>query len=643
MTEEGPLSGVGRGVRREPLGGSAAGQARSAIRGGEFERAGEVDPGKEELTRRAEATCPGTREELEELLARRTEQLEEANARLGAEIEERHRHERAWRTVSQCHEFGVRATDERALYQDICRILVETGGYRMAWVGLAQSDAAKTVLPAASAGHEEGYLTQGRFSWSEGDEHGREPVGSAIRTGQRVVIRDLGAAAEGSPWRAEAARRGYASMIALPLSAEERTFGALAIYGSDAAGLDDAEIVLLSDLAVDLAFGVRALGIQAERARVTAQLAQADCLVSMGTLAAGVRHEINNPLAYASSGVKAIAELLSAGPSDAEWVAEAQGILKEVGQGLERIRQTVQDLKLFSRGGQDVRRPIQIQEVLESTLHMAQDHIHRRARLVREYRPAPLVVASEARLGQVFLNLIVNASQAIPDGAADVNEIRITTCTDERGWAVVEVRDSGAGISPEDLARIFEPFFTTKSPGEGTGLGLAICRNIVEDLGGTIAVESVRGQGSTFRVLLPPMPEGDPAEDPTPAPRTRSKRKGRILVVDDDPLMARSLKRTLEKEHEVVAETSSRAALGRLESGERFDVILCDVAMPQVSGPEFHAELSRALPEQARRVVFVTGGASTPGTAAYLESVGNRTVEKPFEAEALRRLVNELL
>jgi signal transduction histidine kinase len=388
----------------------------------------------------------------------------------------------------------------------------------------------------------------------------------------------------------------------------------------------------------------------AERRQMAAQLMQADRLVSMGTLAAGVGHEINNPLSYVLTGVEALSELVARGAVEPARASEARALLREVRQGLDRIRQAVRDLKLFSRGGDDALHPLEVAGVLEATLHMAFNDIRHRAQLVRSYQPAPLVLASEARLGQIFLNLVVNASQAIPDGAAEENQIQVSTRTDARGWAVVEIHDTGAGIAPEDLARIFDPFFTTKPLGEGTGLGLAICKNLVEAMGGEIAVESERGKGSAFRVSLPPAPAQAAAAPPpatapaasTAAPAaSAAARRGRVLVVDDDPLVARSIRRVLERDHDVVMETSSRDALGRLQAGERFELLLCDVMMPQLSGPEFHAALVRLAPEQARRVVFVTGGAFTSGSASYLEEVGARTVEKPFEADTLRALARE--
>jgi signal transduction histidine kinase len=383
----------------------------------------------------------------------------------------------------------------------------------------------------------------------------------------------------------------------------------------------------------------------AYRRRMTAQLVQADRLVAMGTLAGGVGHEINNPLSYVTSGVDALAELVAAGGLPPERAREAEALLREVRQGLDRIRQAVSDLKLFA-APDDASRPVDLQALLESTLHVAGNDIRHRARLVRAYDPAPPVSGSTARLGQVFLNLVLHAAHSMPDGAADRNALRVSTGTDARGHAVVEIADTGPGIAPEDLARIFEPFFTTRPAGAGSGLGLAICHSIVHAMGGEIAARSAVGQGTLFRVCLPPAVAVAVAAPAPPAPARAGPAGGlraRVLVLDDDGLVARSIQRMLRTHHEVAVETSARAALDRVQAGERFDLVLCDVMMPQMSGPEFHRALLQAAPGQAARVVFITGGAFTPATIDYVGTAGVRVLEKPFEASALRAFVEELV
>ena len=225
----------------------------------------------------------------------------------------------------------------------------------------------------------------------------------------------------------------------------------------------------------------------------------ADRMASVGTLAAGVAHEINNPLAFILANVEfALAELRGRGGRATE-VLRALGEARDGGL---RVREIVRDLKAFSRAGRGGQRAVDLRRVLQSALGLAQNEIRHRARLEVDVGDIPPVMGSEHRLGQVFLNLLINAAQAIPEGRAAENVVRAITATAPDGRALVEISDTGTGIPPDVLPRIFDPFFTTKPVGVGTGLGLSICHGIVSGLGGEIHVESTLGRGTTFRVLL---------------------------------------------------------------------------------------------------------------------------------------------
>ncbi len=548
------------------------------------------------------------------------------------------RHQRALRMLSECNEALVRAADEPALFEGVCRALVDGAGLPFSWVGIAEHDERKTVRPAAHVGGDGECLSALDIVWSDAAPWG-DPVATAIRTGKPAVARDLRSAPELPAWHIDAARHGCASLAAFPLVAEKTTLGALVVYSAEAGGFDD-DMRILADIADNLAYGVAALRGRAERARITAQLVQADRLVAMGTLAAGVAHEINNPLAYVLAGLDFVERELRVLPEGA--VAEMRQTLQEIRHGAERIRQAVRDLKTFSRADEDSCRPVEMQRLLGSSLNIAFNEIRHRARIVHDYGSTPMVNANESRLGQVFLNLIINAAQAIPEGVTDRNEIRLVTRTDAAGRAVVEVRDTGCGIAPEHIQRIFEPFFTTKPIGVGTGLGLSICRDAIAALGGELTVESELGKGSVFRVVLPPW-RGTVEVARTAAMPQTSGRRGRILAVDDEPLVARAIRRALEPTHEVVIETTAKGALDRLVSGERFDLVICDLMMPEKSGMDLHADLNAAHPAIAERIVFLSGGAFTPKAKAFLDVVRNPVLEKPFDSKALRAFVNGLL
>jgi signal transduction histidine kinase len=273
--------------------------------------------------------------------------------------------------------------------------------------------------------------------------------------------------------------------------------------------------------------------IRRERDKMHEQLMISDRMASVGVLAAGVAHEVNNPL----SAVIGYLELAIDRAKDLESDDAALGDLIEdmtaAHESATRIRDIVRDLKLFSRSGEDKRTAVDVEQVLDSTLRMASNEIRHRARLVKSYGSVPPVDANESRLGQVFLNLIVNAAQSMKEGQADSNELRVTTNVASDGRVVVEIADTGAGMPPDVQKRLFTPFFTTKPVGVGTGLGLSICHRIVTGLGGVITVSSNVGEGSVFRVVLPV------AQSPVEPRRHHESiaapavRRGRILVVDD--------------------------------------------------------------------------------------------------------------
>lgn len=381
-----------------------------------------------------------------------------------------------------------------------------------------------------------------------------------------------------------------------------------------------------------------------ERKQFTAKMMEMDRMIAVGTLAAGVGHEINSPLSYVIANLDLLAERLhhEAGSVSGKRDESIQ-LLDEAREGAMRIRDIVRDLKTFSRAGASDRAPQDVRRLLDSSINLTWNEIRHRAQLIKDYGDVPAVEANEARLAQVFVNLLVNAAQAIGEGAAHANAIRVRTRTDgER--VIVEVEDTGSGIPDEHLDRVFDPFFTTKAGGQGTGLGLAICKETVESCGGTIAVESQLGRGTTFRVALPATRAARQAEPAALAAAAGAGlRRGRILVVDDDPIVARTVRRILSADHDVVALTSAREAMDRLDAGERFDVILCDLMMPEMSGMDLHARLLEAVPEQAGKMVFLTGGAFTLRAREFLDTVPNRRVDKPFDVMGLRALVRDLL
>jgi PAS domain S-box-containing protein len=837
---------------------------------------------------------------------------------------------RALKMLSNCSAARVRAESELQLLNEVCRIAVENGGYRMAWVGYAVDDDDKSITPMAHAGVEKGFLSEIKVSWHADTPGGQGPAGQVIRTGCAVVHEDFAHEPKASHWLPSVHRLSYRGTVCLPLRDTTRTFGLLVLYNAELTRTSDQELALLREMADDVALGVVSLRTQAEARRLQGavdkiaaavsavtgaeffeqlarkmaealeatggfvtqllggdpligrtiaavvdgkvmenfsyavkgtpcenlltsdtcviakrvveefpdapmlaalgaqgyvgrrldnssgqalghlfvvfrepikevgfisstlqifasraagelerqqadarireqaalldvtheaiqvwdldggiilwnkgaertygwtsgevvgrkaagwlyenpaelKIAQAESLVrgewqgeiikrtkdgrdltvasrwtlvrdaagdpkgilvidaditgkkaletqllvsdrmaSVGTLAAGVAHEINNPLAAVMANLDYIADSLSrmttgdvasmtSGMRDAWIREEIKTPLDDAVEAAQRVRFIVRDLKIFSRSPNDAERgPVNVETIMESSLRMAWNEIRHRANLVKRYGRVPEVEGNEARLGQVFLNLVVNAAQSLPPGQAEHNEIRVATRV-EGERVIIEVSDTGAGIPPQIIGRIFDAFFTTKAVGVGTGLGLAICQRIVTDMGGTLTVESELGKGTTFRVSVPIAHRKEPIVIATRVPLPVVGRRGRILVVDDEELVLRSVRRILSQDHDVLAMVSAEEALAVCAGGEKFDLILCDLMMPDMTGMDFHRELSLVSPDQADKMIFITGGAFTEKARAFLSETPKEHLEKPFYSANLRAIVQRYL
>ncbi|MDI1481646.1 PAS domain S-box protein [Polyangium sp. y55x31] len=375
-----------------------------------------------------------------------------------------------------------------------------------------------------------------------------------------------------------------------------------------------------------------------ERRHAEARLLLTDRLTSLGTMAAGVAHEINNPLSFVLANLEFVAEALRAAPPDEGTYEAATQALDEALEGAKRMRAIVRDMGTFSRSDREATEsgPIDVRAVLDKAIRMTHHALRHRTRVTRVFGDVPEVIGNEPRLVQVFLNLLANAAQAMPDRPEAENEIRLVTRSID-GRVVIEVVDNGVGIPPERISRIFDPFFTTKPVGEGMGLGLSVCHSIVSSFGGELLVESTPGVGSTFRVILP-------AAEPAPSSREGLCPAGRgdrprVLFVDDEPYVCAAVRRMLGRDMDLVCASGSEEALGLVRAGERFDVVLCDLMMPGSSGVALYASLLELDPALERRVGFLTGGACTDEVRSFLGDVGDRLLLKPFEAEAFRALV----
>ena len=370
-----------------------------------------------------------------------------------------------------------------------------------------------------------------------------------------------------------------------------------------------------------------------EQSLLQAQLRLTDRLTSLGTMAAGVAHEINNPLAFVLGNLNVVKSTLAplTDIPDVDLV-DLKDAVNEAIEGAERVRQIVQSLKAFSRVDENRRVQCDVARVMQASLNMAKNELRHRARIVNDINPVGPVLGNEAKLSQVFLNLLVNAAQAMPDGKSDENTVTVST-RDEGGEVIASVTDTGVGIPPEVLPRIFDPFFSTKKIGEGTGLGLFVSQGIIKEAGGTLTVHSTPGKGTSFEVRLPITLAAFQGSGNTPVPRAK---RLRILVVDDEPAILRSIERMLSRHHELTLARSGGEALAHLQANLSYDLMLCDLMMPEISGMDLWEHLT---PAQRRRCVFMTGGTFTERASRFMAEAQPPLLEKPFTSLSLEALL----
>jgi signal transduction histidine kinase len=381
---------------------------------------------------------------------------------------------------------------------------------------------------------------------------------------------------------------------------------------------------------------------------------QAEKLASIGMLAAGVAHEINNPAAFVLANIEALSgqmrlieEKLKDLPTGTskrlglpEILFEATAILQESKEGMARIHRIVRDLGSFSHADYDSTSSVNVNAAVESALTMLRNELKYRAHVERDLRATKAVRANLARLGQVFLNLIMNAAQALDETRINRNIVSVRSF-DQDGFVVVEVQDNGPGIPEEVLPRIFDSFFTTKPRGVGTGLGLPISQGIVRALGGDVSVDNRPGEGATFRVRLPASAAvSEPIVVPAPDRRPGYERR-RVLAVDDEALLLKAYRRMLGETHDVVTALGAEEALRLLETDNDFGVVLCDLQMPDMSGMDLFAVVRARMPALADRFIFVTGGAFSADAKRFLEETSPAVVNKPFRLDELLALIDQ--
>jgi PAS domain S-box-containing protein len=372
-----------------------------------------------------------------------------------------------------------------------------------------------------------------------------------------------------------------------------------------------------------------------ERKRLQHRMVETDRLAALGTLSAGVAHEINNPLTYATLNLQRMERALGNLGVAEEKLAPLRQQLREIDHGLARVASITRGLRAFARPDDAPPGAVSLVEVVDRSLRMVHNDLRHRATLIHTVADVPEVTGNASRLEQVVVNLLLNAIQALPDQPNNEIEIVIARVGDRVSLAI---RDTGRGIPSSIRDRIFEPFFTTRAVGDGMGLGLSVCRTIVEGFGGTIDATRSDGSGTTMTIVLPIHPEREAANEQATNGSTahangtgaHATSRKRVLIIDDEPLLRDTLTRVLSGEHDITTAISGADALAKLDAGS-FDAILCDVMMPGMNGLEVYRRVAADHPGMEKRMVFITGGTFSPEIDDMLAATHNRLLTKPFQ------------
>jgi len=565
---------------------------------------------------------------------------------------------RALRMLSDFNQALIRITDETALLREVCRIAIDVGGYRMAWVAYAEQDEAKTLRPMAHAGFEAGYIDLFQLSWADG-EHGQRPVAIAIRTGKPCLVRDI----QGDPsftfFLDAALQRGYQAVIALPLGSEGKTYGALSVYAGEGNAFDDREAGVLNELANDLTFGIAALRSQAERKRAEEELIRykdqleetirkrtgelllardaAEAANQAKTLfLANMSHELRTPL----NAILGFSSMMRREPGATESQRGNLDIINRSGEHLLSLINDVLEMAKIEAGRQQlVIAPFDLHGMVKDVATMMQLRAREKGLqlLLDQDSDFPRYIkGDEARLRQILVNLVSNAVKFTEQGGVTIR-LGLKRCA--LPTLVVEIEDSGPGISPEDRQRLFEPFvqLAEGAAQRGTGLGLSITRQFVQLMGGTIAVESTLGKGALFRVELPVELAGI-----TDTVKPENKKHGdvaglapgqpcyRILIAEDqyeNQLLLSRLMTSIGLDVKV-AENGEQCV--KLFQDWHPDLIWMDRRMPVMDGVQA-ARCIRGLPEgQTVKIVAVTASAFLEQQQEMLDAGMDDFVRKPY-------------
>ncbi|MEI6351610.1 MAG: PAS domain S-box protein [Verrucomicrobiota bacterium] len=547
--------------------------------------------------------------------------------------------------LSQCDQAIVHSSSVEELLPKICRCVVEFGGMKMAWIGLID-DTAELLLPAVSYGSGTEYLDGLRLSLNPQDTSSQGPTGTAIRTNEPYWCQDFQKDPRTAPWRERAKSFDWGASAALPLCLRGKPVGALTFYSDKAQAFDTEMRELLLEMANDISFALENFERKAEHKRMEEKVLQTQRLESIGTLASGVAHDLNNIL----TPVILSADLLHTATDPKTRTS----LISSIEECAKRGANVVSQLLTFARGTKGDRTTLNLESVVTEMTKVVRETFPRNITITTSIPPDLwLIKGDSTQIHQVLLNLCINARDAMDKGGVllisganiEIDRKIAALAPDARPgqYAMLSVADRGAGIPNEIVDKIFDPFFTTKETGKGTGLGLSTVMGIVRSHGGFITVNSEENKGSTFKVFLPRETNGLSEEQPAAPVETSSQKGETILVVDDEGLIAKATSILLEKNgyKTLIASGGTEALALYKERASEIKAVVTDVMMPGVDGVQLAREIKAITP---RIPIIAFTGQATETRQTELRALGiNVVLCKPFDPKKLLLALEDAL